>query len=671
MPTDPSPAARGPARLGRSYSFHFLWTSTFASGFADRLAMLSVQVMLGYGVIEGVMADRRLPDASIVAGINFFFFLPYVLWGPFAGWLADRLPRKWIMFVADEARGVIVLFAFTLLPAGSAGEVPGMYEPWLGFAGLELTHAWKVWGLMFCIGFFAATFTPARNSIIPNVVGYHVLQRANSVIIGMGIIGNLFGFIVGGPLSEHALRACILASALCYLLPGWMWPFLKTPVRRHARPGLGAGLGPLTPLIEVGRGGRYILQHHPLAALTVVFIMFWGGSQLVMAAGGAIAVGYHGGTGDVEDFAMIAGGFGLGMLLGAVLLGTINSRLGSEVIITVCMIGVAICLSLLVVVPIKALGVVIAIACGLFGGSLLITINSMAQQITADGFRGRVMGFKDMMGDLAGIIVSFVIWRLPDADRHVLTAAHVFSGLLIVTALWGLRRYVFRGPMHRPMLNLGWRVVRLYGQAFHRVRFDGAHHVPSTGGAVLVINHTSGVDPFLVQAALQRRVRWMMATDMMIRPMRWFWRLVEILPVDRDTGRGTRQSLRAAIAALDRGELVGIFPEGGINRAPGEGLKAFESGVGLLAHRADAPLVAVYIDGTPRGVSAYGSLWRASHSRVVFGRPVTAAELRDEARDRPGRNDAIAAALRRRIEALRDGSAERDTAPGDSHPADA
>ncbi|NBB84008.1 MAG: MFS transporter, partial [Alphaproteobacteria bacterium] len=374
QPTDPPAAAPAPAapappaKLGRSYSFHFLWTSTFASGFADRLAMLSVQVMLGYGVIRGVLAEDRLPDASIVAGINFFFFLPYVIWGPFAGWLADRLPRKWIMFVCDEVRGVVVLFAFTLLPSGAGGAVPGLYEPWVSAFGVELTHAWKVWGLMFSIGLFAATFTPARNSIIPNVVGYRVLQRANSVIIGMGIIGNLFGFVVGGPISEQALDVCIFLSALCYLLPGWMWPFLNTPIRRHERPGLKVGLGPLTPLIEVARGGRHILKHRPLIALTAAYVVFWGGSQLVMAVGGAIATAYDGGTGDVQDFAMIAGGFGLGMLAGALLLGMINSRLGSELIITTSMIGAAICLSLLVVVPIKSLGVVIAVACGLFGG---------------------------------------------------------------------------------------------------------------------------------------------------------------------------------------------------------------------------------------------------------------------------------------------------------------
>jgi len=232
--------------LLHNLSFHFLWSSTFASGFADRLAMLSVAVMLGQGVQDDLIEKIRLGDAAIIAAINFWFFLPYVIWGPFAGWLADRVPRKWLMFISDEARGLLILFAFTLIPAGQSGFSADIYDPWLTFdlfgQSVVLAHTWKIWAMFFLIGLFAATFSPSRNSVIPNVAGYRHLQRANSVVLGMGVIGNLVGFPAGGFLSESFLRACILASAFAYLIPGLMWPFLKTPVKRRERKNIMSGV---------------------------------------------------------------------------------------------------------------------------------------------------------------------------------------------------------------------------------------------------------------------------------------------------------------------------------------------------------------------------------------------------------------------------------------------
>ena len=69
-----------------------MWSSVAASGFGDRLIQLAAWSMLG---VQLAGADA----SSIQAGVSFFFFLPYVVLALFAGWLADTLPRKWIMFV--------------------------------------------------------------------------------------------------------------------------------------------------------------------------------------------------------------------------------------------------------------------------------------------------------------------------------------------------------------------------------------------------------------------------------------------------------------------------------------------------------------------------------------------------------------------------------------------
>lgn len=636
--------------LRKILSFHFLWSSTFASGFADRLAMLAVAVMLGQGVTGGDLGEHvRLGDSAIIAAINFWFFLPYVVWGPFAGWLADRLPRKWLMFVSDEARGLLILLAFTMIPSGQTGFIPGLYDHWFSLDAfgqtLAFTHAWKIWIMFFLIGLFAATFSPSRNSIIPNVVGYRYLQRANSVVLGMGVIGNLVGFPIGGFLSEEFLHGCILASAIAYLGPGLMWPFLKTPVTRHDRRKVKVHAGPLTPAIEIIHGARYVLSHRPILTLTLVSILFWSGSHVIMAAASAIAVDLY--RGDIADFAMIGGAFGVGMLLGAVILGVLNARTGGEVIVTFGMFGAGVFLILLASVPSLYVGLVIALALGLFGGLLMIGINTMIQQFTADCFRGRVMSFKDLASDLGGVSISLFIWISND-DKGIIVVAYVFAALLIAAAGVGLFRFMFRGPMPNARANFVYRILRLHTQAMYRPRFIGRHHVPGDGPALLVANHTAGVDPLLIQCSMIRIVRWMMAKDMMVGALGWVWRAWQIIPVD--TQNSDTKSVREAVRRLKDGEVVGIFPEGGLNR--GEELtNEFRAGVGLIASRADVPIVPIYITGTPRVQTAFQSLLRFGHAVVVYGRPVTVSELLADHVE-GSRHEHIANALRRRIEAM-------------------
>jgi len=536
-----------------------------------------------------------------------------------------------------------------MLPDGQAGFVPDIYATWFTVdvfgTTLVFAHTWKIWVMFFAIGMFASTFSPSRNSVIPNVVGYRHLQRANSVVLGMGVIGNLVGFPVGGFLSESFLHSCILASALAYLIPGFMWPFLKTPVKRRDRqPRIKAG--PLSPLIETHKGAMYVLRHRPVLALVGVSILFWTGSHVILAAGSAIAVDLYGG--DIADFAMIGGAFGIGMLSGAVLLGVTNSRYGGELLVTLGMIGAGLLLSLLAIVPSLYAGLAISLVLGVFGGLIMISINTMIQQLTADCFRGRTMGFKDVASDLGAVSISLVIWITNDDDQ-ILIIAHVFAALMVAAAVFGFFAFVRRGPVHAGRLNVIWRINRFYCQAVHRARFVNKHHIPTSGPVLLVANHTAGIDPSLIQSPVQRRIRWMMAREMMVGILGWFWRTLDIIPVD--TEQNDRRAVRQAVEALKAGQVVCIFPEGGLNRDDGGVTQEFRAGVGLIASRADAPIVPVYISGTPHSPSAYAALYRFSRSMVTFGKPVTVDELLGD-HEGGGKHEAIADALRQRIEAL-------------------
>ncbi|MFT5424048.1 MAG: 1-acyl-sn-glycerol-3-phosphate acyltransferase [Phycisphaerales bacterium] len=172
--------------------------------------------------------------------------------------------------------------------------------------------------------------------------------------------------------------------------------------------------------------------------------------------------------------------------------------------------------------------------------------------------------------------------------------------------------------------------ARRYLRIIHRWRVEGAKHVPMTGGVLLVANHTAGLDPILVSTCCPRTVRWIMALDMRLPQLEWFWKWQQIIFVGREgkaapdgSSPGDRGAagVRAALEELSRGGVVGIYPEGGIERPP-EMVMPFQAGVGLMIRKAKVPVVPVWISGTAPVDPAWASLWHRSKSRVVFGEPI-------------------------------------------------
>lgn len=175
-----------------------------------------------------------------------------------------------------------------------------------------------------------------------------------------------------------------------------------------------------------------------------------------------------------------------------------------------------------------------------------------------------------------------------------------------------------------PMVGLFNSLAKVYVAVVHRLAVEGGEHAPARpdGPLVVVCNHTAGVDPVLVQTFLPFHVRWMMGLDMMLPAFGVFWRWLGIIGVNR-TGRdlaGTREALRH----LAQGGVVGVFPEGRLER-PARHLLEFNAGVGYLVAKSGARVLPIWIRGTPQHPRAWGSLRMRSRSVLRVG-PVMSFE---------------------------------------------
>ena len=152
--------------------------------------------------------------------------------------------------------------------------------------------------------------------------------------------------------------------------------------------------------------------------------------------------------------------------------------------------------------------------------------------------------------------------------------------------------------------------------------------VPGEGAALVVANHRSPVDPLLMHSAAsfqfegrdQRVIEWITAREYaeVGGPVGWICRVARSIPVDR--GGNDMAAVKEALKRLKQGRIVGIFPEGRINRDGG--LLEFNPGLAFIAARAGVPVIPAYIDEAPSGETMIEPFLTPTKSYVRFGEPL-------------------------------------------------
>ena len=178
-----------------------------------------------------------------------------------------------------------------------------------------------------------------------------------------------------------------------------------------------------------------------------------------------------------------------------------------------------------------------------------------------------------------------------------------------------------------------WWAARLYN-----VELSGAERIPSSGPAILVANHESLFDPWILALATPRPVRYMAKSEL------WQHRVIGALmesfgafPVER--GSGDAAAMSRAAQLLGEGQVLGLFPQGTSKlRAP----RRYHRGAARLALATGAPLLPVTLIGT-RGKPWP---WRRRQTRVIVGEPITV----ERGRPTVTAARALTADLQRRIE---------------------
>lgn len=580
--------------------------------------------------------DVLRPDVDVTAlnaRMTFMFFLPFVPLAPLAGWLADRLPRRGVMIIADLIRAVVMWF----------------------FAGLIAYCApWGSWGPfvpLLIVGAFAAMFSPARAALLPSLVHPDQLARANGMIAGLGIVSTMAANLLGGYLAKHhhpevAFRwdaATFAASAIFVAL-----------IRPAAHPHHAVERTASAPLREIAAGFRYARTHRRVRQLLIVAALVWFCGSLVNSVIPAVVRDvYH-----LEYQAM--SGFraflGLGFILGAASIALLGDALRSEVAITWSFYGISAAVLVFassIFLPVSAetafvIGAIGVVGSGVFGVSVMASLEALLQRTVCDRYRGRVFGVRDVCS-MATLLLAMGMLALPEwtrVDRWVgwiLLSVSALTATAGVTSLFIRLRSTGRGKLLSFAVNLNEFIAK----AWWRLRRVGPLTVPHQGPIIVTANHTCYADPLLLIACVRYRlISFIIADEYAHLPvLHHFTDLAECIPVKR--GSGDQGSTQSALRHLRDGKALGIFIEGGIVE-PGETPK-LSNGVALLALRTGAKVIPAHISGVRFFPNMFRGLLSRHRACVRFGKPVDLSEFGDQGADK----DAIRAATQKIYAAVR------------------
>lgn len=127
----------------------------------------------------------------------------------------------------------------------------------------------------------------------------------------------------------------------------------------------------------------------------------------------------------------------------------------------------------------------------------------------------------------------------------------------------------------------------------YRMRRTGTENLPRHDGILLLSNHVSYIDSFILYLTCPRPVRFVVLENYLkVKPIAWFLRLFGAIPIRPEKAK---EAIVRTVEALTAGDVVCLFPEGGLTRL---GVTTeFKKGFELIVRKAGCPVVPVYMDG--------------------------------------------------------------------------
>lgn len=571
----------------------FFWTQ-FAGAANDNLFKFAFTVMVTYQ-----LSVSWMPPAMAGLVIGALFILPFLLFSATAGQLTDKYEKTRIIRFVKSLEIAIMLVAAT---------------------GFLLDSAAVLLACVFLMGLHSTLFGPVKFAYLPQALNERELTGGNGMVEMGTFVAILLGNVAGGllvaiPQIGHAsvAVACLTLAVLGRLVAQWIPPAPATD------PGLTVNWNPVSETwrnLKLAHGNRVVFR----SLLGISWMWFFGAVFLSQFPSFAKQV-LHG---DEQVASLLLVVFSVGIGIGSLLCEVLSRRHVEIGLVPLGAIGMSVFaidlyfasrslpaadvmgLARFVAQPAHWRVMLDLLLLSLFAGLYSVPMYALIQMRSQPTHRARIIAANNILNALF-MIASSVLAGALLAAHFTVPQIFLFTGIANAVVAF----YIFMLVPEYLLRFVAWVLSR----CIYRFKVRGDEHIPTTGAAILACNHVSFVDAVLLMAASPRPIYFIMDHRIFRIPVLGaLFRLAKAIPVapQKDDAATYEAAFERAAQVLRDGDLLAIFPEGGITR-DGQ-LQEFKGGLMKILERARA-------DGVEAPVvpMALTNLWGSFFSRIEQG----------------------------------------------------
>ena len=573
--------------------FKLLERRRFAPFFATQALSAFNDNAFRNATIVLVAFQLGLSDAKVSFYANLapaLFILPFFLFSASAGQLAEKFEKqKLIRYVKLFEIGAMCLAAWGFFIASPA----------------------LLLAVLFLMGLHSTVFGPIKYAILPQVLQPDELVGGNGLVEMGTSVAILAGMIAGGAAMQTTDMGPMLSTILVIgvAVIGFAASCAIPRVPATA-PDLKFNWNAFT---ESARAIRFVTRNRAVFNSVLGISWFWFFGGVVTAQLPNYTKLYLGGDASVEILVLtlFSVGVGIGSLLceklsghkveiGLVPLGAFGMTLFG-VLLYFAQHAPAAQRGLNWLAFLRASGhwhiALDLTLLGLFAGFFIVPLFALVQSRSERSELSRVIAGNNIINAI--FLVAAALFGI-----GLLKAGLTIPQLFLVTALLNaaVTLWIFLLVPEFLMRFVDWLLISL----FYRVHRDGLERIPEEGPALLVCNHVSFMDALIIMGSVRRPVRFVMYYKIFRIPVLSFvFRTAKAIPIAG--AKEDQAMLQRAFAQIDQalaeGELVCVFPEGGLS-VDGE-IAAFRPGIEKILAQRPVPVVPLALRG----------LWRSMWSR--------------------------------------------------------
>jgi 1-acyl-sn-glycerol-3-phosphate acyltransferase len=576
-------------KLLSSQRFRPFFITQLSGAFNDNLYKNGLTIFIAFQA-AGISQQHSNMLVNVAAGL---FILPFFLFSPIAGQLADKHEKSMLIQRIKLLEIAIML---------------------LGVGAFLLQSPILLVGILFLMGTQSALFGPVKYSLLPQALKPAELVGGNAMVEFGTFLAILAGLIVSVYLVSLGLVA--IAIAIIVVAAGGYWASRGIPRLPAAAPDLKISFNIPRQTLSILRDARadrsvfysimgiswfwfigitYITQlpnyvRYELGGNEQVYVLLLAMFSLGIGAGSFLCERLSGRL--VEIGLVPIGALGL-TLFGVDIYFNQGLSTGTELIGPSTFLtqgsSLRVCFDILML--------------GVSGGLYIVPLYALVQQRSEERKRSRIIAANNVMNALFMVVASLY-------GLFVLSLGVSIPMLFLIMALMNgaVALFIFLLVPEFIMRLLVWLLLH----TIYRVSHSGLEKIPEDGPALLICNHVSFVDPLVLVGYVRRPIRFVMDHRIFNTPVLSFiFKTAQAIPIAsaREDAEMKEKAFDHVSAALRRGELVCIFPEGKLTDT-GQ-MNPFKPGVARIIERDPVAIVPLALRGL------WGSFFSRAHGKAM------------------------------------------------------